>query len=342
MNKFAGITALATYLPEKRESNIDLIGEVKTKKLGIIERTVAEKGETPGDMAYKAAERLFAAYPNVAKSDIRFVLLCIEHPDHTIPNTACHLAARLGLSMDCGAVDYHLGCSGYIYGLAMAKGLIETGASPNVLLLTCAKPSDYTNKRDLSIRPIMSDGAAATLIESCAADGELLHSFVFGTDGENYRQYYIPAGGARNMPQETPLEFTTDDYGNTRSNYDISMDGRGIFYFAMHFVPQMVEDILAKANLTRRDLDYCVFHQPNGYLLKELQKKCRVTDVPFYQGIEHIGNTGSNTVPIGLLDVLKENRPEDLQKVMLTGFGVGLSMGGCIADLSRFQTPVTS
>ena len=336
---FAGITALATYLPKNRENNIELMGEAKAKKLGILERPIAEEDETAGDMAYKAAENLFAAYPAIDRQKIRFVLLCIEFPDYILPNTACHLAARLHLPQNCGAVDYNLGCSGYVYGLAMAKGIIEAGISPNVLLLTSNKTSDYTNKQDLNVRPLFGDGATATLLESCDVESELIHSFVLGTDGENYGHLYIPAGGGRGLAVKTPVKTEKDSEGNVRSNYDISMDGNGIFVFTMHTVPKLVDDVLAKANLQRQDLDYCVFHQPSGFMMRVLRKKCRLTDVPAYSGIEHIGNTVSNTIPFGLQSVFADKCPRELKNVMLAGFGVGLSWGGCIANFSCFSDP---
>ena len=335
---FAGITALATYLPEKRESTVELVGEDTAKKLGITERPIGEKSETAGDMAYKAAENLFAKYPALKREDIHFVLLCIESPDYLVPNTSCHIAARLNLPKECGAVDYNLGCSGYVYGLSLAKGIIETDLSPNVLLLTCNKSSDYINEKDMNMRPLFGDAATATLLERSESSRELIHSFVFGSDGAGHKMLYQPVGGNRNMPRDYPLEIETDPNGNVRSNYDLHMDGNGIFIFTMRTVPKLVDDVLNQAKLTRDELDYCVFHQPNGFMMQQLQKKCRLTDVPFYNDIEHIGNTVANSVPIGLESVFQKHKPQELNKVMLAGFGIGLSWAGCIADFSCFKS----
>ena len=334
--QFAGITALASYLPEKRESNIDLVGEERAKKFGILERPIAAPNETPGDMAYKAAEKLLNKFVAVSAENIRFVLLCVETPDYIVPNTACHIASRLGIPKNCGAVDYNLGCSGYVYGLALAKGLIETGLTPNVLLLTCNKSSDYTHPKDMNLRPLFGDGATATFIEAVDAPSELLHSFVFGTDGEGFQKLYLPVGGNRHKPLDTPRVFENDANGNVRSNYELHMDGNGIFLFTMRTVPKLVEEILTKASCNREDVDYYVFHQPNGFMMQELQKKCRLTERPFYRNIEHIGNTVANSVPLGLEYVFGEANPQSLKKVMLAGFGIGLSWSGCIADFGFY------
>ena len=337
--QFAGITALATYLPEKRESNIELVGETTAKKMGIIERPIAADDETAGDMALKAAERLLEEY-GIKREEVRFVLLCIEFPDYILPNTACHIASRLHLPKSVGAVDYNLGCSGYVYGLALAKGLIETGLTPNVLLLTCNKSSDYANVKDMNLRPLFGDCGTATFVEAAAAEKPLLDSFVFGTDGTGFDKLYIPVGGGRNLVRKTPEVEEKEPNGNTRTNYDLHMDGMGIFYFTMRNVPKLVDEVLAKSGLTREDIDYYVFHQPNGFIMQELQKKCRLVGMPYYCNIEHIGNTVASTVPFGLEYILKEKQPQDLKNVMLAGFGVGLSWGGCVADLSGFHTPV--
>ena len=334
---FAGITALATYLPKNRESNIEMVGETTAKKMGILDRPIADKDETAGDMAYKAAENLFAAFADVSREDIRFVLLCIESPDYLVPNTACHIAERLKLPKNCGAVDYNLGCSGYVYGLALAKGLIETGLSPNVLLLTCNKSSDYTHEKDLSMRPLFGDGATATLVEATASVEELLSAFVFGTDGAGFQKLWLPVGGNRNMPRETERVFETDVNGAVRSNYELHMDGNGIFLFTMRTVPKLVEEILGKSDLKREDVDYYVFHQPNGFMVRELQKKCRLVGMPYYCNIEHIGNTVANSVPFGLEYVFNERRPREMTKVMLAGFGIGLSWSGCMANFTHFR-----
>lgn len=338
MGLYACIKAIATYLPPTVESNA---GEEARfiKKIGISERHIAMESESAGDLAVEAAENLFRQY-DVERKDIDFILLCVQHPDYQMPTTACHVQSRLGIPQSCGALDYSHGCSGYGYGLSMAKGLIETGMAHRVLLLTSSVYEKYINKDDHTIRPLFGDGATATYIEGEESDTPFLHSFVFGTDGSRYDKLYIPVGGSRNMPRDNPEVFETDDRGNVRSNYEVYMDGTAITYFTLREVPVLVEQVLEKAGLTRQDLDYCVFHQANKFMLEYVRKKCDLMEVPFHNDIDKIGNTVSGTIPFGVEAILKKESPEKLHNVLFAGFGVGLSWVGCVADLSKMRRPV--
>ena len=336
MARYACIRAIATYLPPTIESN-DAEDARFIKKIGIKERHIAIESESAGDLAVGAAENLFQQF-GLERDSIDFILLCVQHPDYQMPTTACHVQSRLGIPQSCGALDYSLGCSGYCYGLSLAKGLIETGMAKNLLLLTSSVYEKYINKKDHSIRPLFGDGATATYITGEESDKPFLHSFVFGTDGSRYDKLYIPVGGSRNMPRDNPEVFETDERGSVRSNYEVYMDGTAITYFTLREVPVMVDQVLAKAGLIREDLDYCVFHQANKFMLEYVRKKCDLTEVPFHNDIEMIGNTVSGTIPFGIDDILKCESPKNLQNVLLAGFGVGLSWSGCIADLSLMQT----
>ncbi|MBR4694988.1 MAG: ketoacyl-ACP synthase III [Selenomonadaceae bacterium] len=335
MGKFACIRAIATYLPPQVETNE---GEDQRfiKKLGIQERHLASKEESAGDLAFEAAENLFRQY-DIRREDMDFILFCVQHPDYQMPTTACELQSRLGIPNSCGALDYNLGCSGYSYGLALAKGLMETGMAERVLLLTSSVYLKYINKEDHACYPLFGDGATATYLSMEDGVAPFLHSFVFGTDGSRYDKIIIPAGGSRNMPRETPEVFETDERGNTHSNYEVAMDGTAITYFTLREVPPLVDRVLEKAGLTREDLDYCVFHQANKFMLDYVRKKCKLLDVPFHNDIERIGNTVSGTIPFGIEEILEEHDGKNLKNVLLAGFGVGLSWVGCIADLSRMM-----
>ncbi|MBQ7629873.1 MAG: 3-oxoacyl-ACP synthase, partial [Selenomonadaceae bacterium] len=162
--KFAKIRAVSSYLPEIVEKNIDVVDERFSKKLGVIDRHIAADDESAGDLAFKAAEKLFAEY-EINRDETDFILLCTQHPDYQVPNTAPHLQHRLGLSQNVGSMDIALGCSGYIYGLATAKGLIETGIAKKILFLTSSVYTKYINMKDTSVRPLFGDGATATWIE---------------------------------------------------------------------------------------------------------------------------------------------------------------------------------
>ena len=333
MGTYAAIRAVASYLPEKTEQNdpANPIG----KKVGIAERHVAADDEAASDVAICAAEALFAAY-HIQPTDIDFVLLCVQTPDYFMPTTACIVQDKLGIPQSAGAFDFSLACSAYPYGLAMAKGFVETGMAKNILLLTTSVYERYINPQDGIIRPLFGDGGTATLVSAVESDHPLLDGFVFGTDGSRYDTMIIPAGGSRQMPHATPIVYDEPDArGNTRSNYQIYMNGKGMTSFTMHTVPPLVDEVLERTGLTRQDLDGVVFHQANHFMLEKLRTRCGLDDVPFYNEITHVGNILGGSIPYALATLAEGGRLQDRRHVLLAGFGVGLSWGGCVADFSQ-------
>lgn len=328
---FATIRAISSYLPAQIESNSELVDARFIKKIGVQSRHVTNKDEAAGDLAFNVAEKLFAEY-NIDRHATDFILLCTQHPDHLGPHTSAHLQHRLGLKKSVGTMDISLGCSGYVYGLAVAKGLIETGLAKKILFITSSVYTKYINAKDKATRPLFGDGATATWIEG--GDTEGLRAFVFGSDGSRYDKLIIPVGGSRFMPRDNPEVFTTDENGNYRSNYEIFMDGMAITYFTLREVPPLVEDVLNAAKLTRADLDYCIFHQANKFMMTYLRDKAGLNDVPFHNDISTTGNLVSGSVPLAIEQVIKDCGADKLKRVMLAGYGVGLSWAGCIADLS--------
>lgn len=334
MRNYAYIKAIATYLPEQIECNDT--SERFIQKIGVFEKHIAAENQAASDLAVGAAERLFVDY-GIDRDEIDFVIVCTQTPDYFMPTTACIVQDRLGLSQSCGALDYNLGCSGYVYGLSMVKGLIETEQAANVLLITASLYTRYASKTDGVTRPLFGDGATATLLSTVAAEKPLLHSFVFGTDGSKYDSLIVPAGGSRNPVLKTPIVEIEDERGNKRTNYEAFMDGQAITYFSLREVPPLVDKVLVKAGLQRADIDYYVFHQANKFMLEFIQKKCKLQGMPFFNDCTMIGNTVSGTVPFALEQILAEKEMVSLSHLMLAGFGVGLSWAGCIADLSRIE-----
>ncbi|MBQ3336138.1 MAG: ketoacyl-ACP synthase III [Selenomonadaceae bacterium] len=331
---FARIRAISTYLPATIEYNSELVDARFIKKIGVKCRHICAKDEAAGDLAFNAAEKLFAEH-ELDRHEIDFILLCTQHPDHLGPHTAAHLQHRLGLKKSVGSMDIALGCSGYIYGLAVAKGLIETGLAKKILFITSSVYTKYINRADKSTRPLFGDGATATWLDGGAQ--ESLRAFVFGSDGSRFDKLIIPVGGSRHMPRDNPEIFSTDENGNYRSNWEIFMDGMAITYFTLREVPPLVEKVLDAAKLTRADLDYCIFHQANKFMMTYLRDKAGLLDVPFHNDISETGNLVSGSVPLAIEQVVKNFGAENLKRVMLAGFGVGLSWAGCIADLSAIK-----
>lgn len=331
---FAAIRAVAGYLPPDIEKN-DMSTRA-AQALGIEERHVASREQAASDLAVLAAEKLFAKY-HEAQEGIDFVLLCTQQPDYPLPSTACLVTERLGLPKSTGALDYNLGCSGYVYGLALAKGLVEAGLSRKLLLLTSSLYNGSISHEDSATAPVFGDGASATLIEMVESEKPLLDAFVFGTDGAGAKSIIQEVGGSRFPFASTPLEKIEDEHGS-HTRADIFMDGQEVMLFTLREVPPMVEEVLRKASLPREELSYAVFHQPNKFMLDYVQRKCKLQKVPFFNDVRSTGNTVSASIPLGLESIVERNEG-DLSHVLLAGYGVGLSWAGCMADLSMMWQP---
>lgn len=339
----AQISGISSYLPENKLGNEELAKvfsgwtpEKIERKLGIKTRPIVSEGETALDMAVKAGKKLFDAgicCPN----EIDFVILCTQSPDYFLPTSACILQNELGIPNQCGAFDINLGCSGYIYSLAVCKGLIEAGLAKNILLITSETYSRYINKKDRASRPLFGDGATASLIK---ADSAALHSderlgvFRFGTDGQGANLLMIPAGAQR-MPksEETAKEYA-DSSGAIRTKNDLYMNGPGIFTFSIDRIPPLVDEYHQYCKKNGLEIDSYIFHQANKYMLDRLRDLCSLDEKKFFNNMLNRGNTVSSSIPIAIIDALEEGVLKREQLALLVGFGVGLSWGGCLIRLA--------
>lgn len=318
------ISEIETYFPEKKVTNEDLQKEFPEwspekifNKVGVKQRYAASAEETVLELAVKASEKLLK---KIDKNKIDFILFCTQSPDYHLPTTACILQDRLGLRKSIGALDFNLGCSGFVYGLSIAKGLIATGAAQNILLVTAETYTKYLRKSDKSNRTIFGDGAAATLIQKDEAKENF--QFILGTDGSGYDNLIVRNGGGRNRINKE------DEAGNC-----LYMNGQNIFTFTVEKIPVLVKEILEKNNLTKNDVDYYIFHQANAHILRKQREILEIPEEKFYINLEKYGNTVSSTIPIALKDALETGKVKRGQKIMLIGFGVGLSWGATIVEL---------
>lgn len=332
MNAF--IKAISYYLPEKVVTNEELVKEFPewsvdkvAQKVGVDSRHIAANDETAGDMAEKAARKLFEEY-NVDPKSIDFLMLCTQSPDYFLPSTACVLQDRLGIPTSAGAFDYNLGCSGCVYGMAMAKGLIAAGIAKNVLLMTAETYNKYLHPSDKSNRSIFGDGAAACLVstEGFAKIGE----FSLGTDGSGANNLIVKTGAAR-QKDRTGM-FVEDEEGHVWYDDYLYMNGGNIFNFTLDSVPAMMKELLDNNGLEKEQIDYYVFHQANKFMLNTIRKVCVLPKDKFYLNLATTGNTVSSTVLIGLKDCMENGTIKAGDKVMISGFGVGLSWGGTILE----------
>ncbi len=334
----AAIRATEYYLPTTVSTTGDLAAEFPEwsvekieKKTGISERHIAGPEECSSDLAFAAAQKLFSSGV-VAPADVDCLLFCTQSPDYFLPATACLLQDRLGIPTTAFALDFNQGCSGFIYGLGLAKGLIETKQARRVLLLTAETYSKFIHPRDRSVRTIFGDAAAATLIEA-VDDNEpapLIGPFVWGTDGRGAQNLIVPSGGMR-CPRsaETAREFE-DSSGSLRSRDNLFMNGAEVFEFTLRAVPKAFHDLLARAGRTSDDVDLFIFHQANRYMLNSLRLALEIPENKFYVAIRQCGNTVSSTIPIAIKHASLEGRLARGNVAMLVGFGVGYSWGAVL------------
>jgi 3-oxoacyl-[acyl-carrier-protein] synthase-3 len=332
----ARIRAIRYALPEKVLTTEQLAAAFPNwsvakidEKTGIRERHVAAPDECASDLGVAAASALFETGVCEPQS-IDYLLFCTQSPDYFLPTTACLLQDRLGLPTSVGALDFNLGCSGYVYGLGLAQGLLATGQASSLLLITADTYSKFIHPRDRSVRTIFGDAAAATWLTAASDQEPSLGPFVYGTDGRGGPNLIVPTGGMRRpRTAETSVE-TTDESGNVRSADNIFMNGPEVFEFTMDAVPAMIRELMKKVSLTWEDIDLVIFHQANLYMLKHLRQSLRIPEEKFYIALSRCGNTVSSTIPIALCEALGEGRVREGSRILIAGFGVGYSCGATI------------
>ena len=336
MGHEAAVRAISVYLPEGILDNAELVRQFGTwtenkiyGKTGVSERRVVGD-EKVSDLAAAAGERLFEEH-GIDRSSIDFLLLCTECPDYFLPATACIVQNRLGLRKDAGALDYNLGCSGFVYGLALAKGLVLGGVARRVLLITAETITRTIHPQDKSTRTLFGDAAAATLVEASAERG--IGEFVLGTDGSGAERLIIPAGAwARPSSPETRVE-TKNKWGNVRTPESLYMDGPEILKFSMEVAPSCMNDTLERNGTSLGGLRLVVLHQASHMMLVKLREVLSIPEEKFVFNIEKYGNTVSSTIPIALYDSMKSGRLGKGDSVLVMGFGVGLSWGGTVLHM---------
>ncbi|QTE36685.1 ketoacyl-ACP synthase III [Mucilaginibacter gossypii] len=328
----AFIKAISYHLPQNQLTNAELSAlfpewgvEKIASKIGISTRHIAAEDEFASDMAIAAAQKLFAAH-NINPTEIDFILYCTQSPDYFLPSTACIIQDKLSIPVKAGALDFNLGCSGYVYGLALAKGLIAAGIATNILLLTAETYSKFIHPKDKGNRTIFGDAAAATLIstEGFAAIG----NFELGTDGKGAENLMVKQGAIR-YPEKS-ADTVHDDYGNEQSPGSLYMNGAEIFAFTSKEIPALIIDTLKKNGVRKDEIGQFILHQANRYMLEHLRKKMDIASENFYIYMAAVGNTVSSSVPIALDEAMKEKQVTPQTKWLLAGFGVGYSWAGTV------------
>lgn len=334
---FCKIKDIASYIPETVLGNDELASiypgwsaEKIFAKTGIRQRRIAAVDETAADMATKAAQRLFAK-GSVSAADVDFIIFCTQAPDYILPTSACIIQHVLGVPKSTGAVDINLGCSGFVYALSLANGLIISGAAKCVLVLTADTYSKFINPLDKSVRTLFGDAATATAVVQADVEYQSIGPFVFGTDGGGAKHLMVETGGSRTPRSVETAAEAEDSSGNVRSRDNLYMDGGAVMAFTLKEVPKVVMALREAAGLSRDDVSTYVLHQANRFMLDALRKKLDVAEEKLPIRMEMVGNTVSSTIPLVLSEMMDAGGFVG-KKIMLVGFGVGLSWAACMLN----------
>jgi len=313
------IEAIEYYLPNKVIDNDYLVEKCGIdkkfieEKVGILTRHIAYDDEPTSALAVKSAELLFDKH-NISPGEIDLLLICTQNPDYKLPTTACLVQSQLGLKKSCIAFDVNLGCSGFVYSLPIAGNFIKTGSVKKALIIMADEYSKIISYADKNTAPIFGDAASAILLTACDdMHGEIDANF--GSDGTGWDKLIVYNSGVKKDPDKSSFVF---------------MDGLEIFKFAVRVIPNSIKQILDENNLTTQDIKYYIFHQANTYIIKELQKRMKLTDEQIIIDMERYGNTIQSTVPIALKNLLDTGKVKKDDLLIFSGYGVGLSWGNIL------------
>ena len=342
-----GLTACAPANERCIDDEVKLLGgnlaqiERLKKTIGLHKRRVVLPGTTAVDLCVTAAEKLLAAC-QCEPGDVDAVIFVTQMPDYPQPGNASLLHARLGLGTDCAALDVNLGCSGYVYGLWLAHMMIESGGCERVLLLAGDTVSTLVHEQDRALAPLFGDGGSATLLglrsPESAKSARPAH-FSLHADGRGQDALKVPAGGARTPHSPEQATAEADEHGNTRAPINLHMDGSAVFTFSVTTVPAGIKALLEQSDTTVEAVDRFVLHQANRYILSNIAKRLKVdaAKVPM-RTVEHFGNQSSASIPTALcFECGPELTDGPVQRILLSGFGVGLSWGSALLDLGGLK-----
>jgi len=321
-----GIEDIKYYLPRKRLTNQELEQKFEfdesflSLKLGIHERPVADNGEACSDLAFKACRKIFEE-GKVEPHEIGLLILCTQNSDYKLPHTSAILQDRLKLSKHIIAFDINLGCSGFVYSIAVAKAIMNMFHIKKGFVITSDPYSKIIHSEDRDCLPIFGDAATATLLSEDGFMG--IMDFTFGTEGSSHKELIVKEGGSR-----YPIG-TNDVTSEALRSRCLYMNGRSIFNFAMTNIPDDIKSCLKRNNLRIEEIDYFVFHQGSKYLLDCLAKGLNVDKSKVIYSLNSTGNTVSSSIPIALAPYLNENRKLN-KKYLISGFGVGLSWASSV------------
>lgn len=321
------IRGIASAVPSRRFDNFTDAKDFSQDEIrkvvgmaGVKSRRMAGDSVCSSDLCQAAAEWLLAKV-GWERETIDALIMVTQSPDYFLPSTACLLQMKLGLPTTCAAFDVGLGCSGYPYGLYLGALMLSGGGINRALVLHGETPARFADESDRSVSLLFGDAGSATALEAGGPVSALPWSFVLHTDGSGYEDLIIPGGGFR------------ERFPEDRRRYCVSMNGANIFNFSIKRVPTIIQDTLDLAGLAKEDIDYYVLHQSNQFIMRHLTKKLGIPEAKVPLTLGDFGNTGGPSIP---LTIAQGNltRPSDRPlKLMLIGYGVGLSWGSALVQL---------
>ena len=330
------IAGIASAVPEHEvsvESFADAFGDKAVARIqaltGIEKFRKTSERQTASDLGFVAARHLLEK-KDIDPSAIGALIFVSHSGDFRRPATACVLHKRLGLSQDCAVFDIGLGCSAYPYGLFQASSLMNSSDIDTTLLICAESLTKLVAPQDRSTAHLFGDCGTATMLQK--TDGKRGVRGLVRTDGSGYRSIIVPAGGFRN--RFAPLERLQWPDGNVRSLHEMYMDGPAVFEFTLTQVPQLLKEFLVRDDLPLEKYDCIALHQANLLILKQIARKLGVSMDKVPISLDRYGNTSSASIPVTLCDAYASGTVSGNIKVLMCGFGVGLSLGVASAEIS--------
>lgn len=314
----AGITGVASYVPEKILTNQDLEKMVDTddewikSRTGIEERRIAAEDTATSDLAYRAAEAALEE-ADLAAEELDLIIVATVTPDMVFPATACLVQDRLGAEK-AAAFDLQAGCSGFVYALATATQFVKAGAYDNVLVIGAETLSKITNWEDRNTCILFGDGAGAAVVQVVESGGILAN--VLGADGSGGELLKVPAGGSR---QPTTIETVQNEL------HYMQMEGNQVFKFAVRIMGKSALKSIEKAGLQREDIDFFIPHQANTRIINAAAKRLKLSEEQVFVNLDKYGNTSAASIPIALAEAVEAGRINKGDNIVLVGFGAGLT-----------------
>jgi 3-oxoacyl-[acyl-carrier-protein] synthase-3 len=325
--KGSRIAAIGTCVPSYRFDNQNDTTEFSPAEVrkvvamaGIQARRLADESICSSDLCLAAANRVLDSL-GWERESIGGLIMVTQTPDYFLPSTSCVVHKELGLTDECAAFDVGLGCSGYPYGLWLASMMLNSGGIQRVLLLHGETPSRFSDKSDRSVSLLFGDTGSVTALEALESEKSQDWFFKLHTDGSGCEDMIIEGGGFRNRFCDDPKKHC------------VRMNGANIFNFTIKRVPALIQDTYALSDTDIDDIDYYIFHQSNQFIIKHLIKKLKLPVEKVPMTLKEFGNTGGASIPLTITQGGLDRPADRPLKLMLLGYGVGLSWGSALVDL---------